>query len=164
MHDLQFIKKRYLPGRHMWYDRQNLGLTSILKNRRRQRRRAAIIGVLSGLGNYKDFFEKYVSWKSRKITHCAETLAPQTQITLSTMVESSLESSKRFILQRYLAPGKFVWSMYFVEKCSMFFYQNIFFSTNMFLLCIKRIHSEDKTKWFYGYLQWEKKFFVVEWR
>ena len=59
-------------------------------------------------GNYEDFFEKYVPYKSRKITHCAETLAPQTQITLSTMVESSLESSKRFILQRYLAPGKYI--------------------------------------------------------
>ena len=40
-----------------------------------------------------------------------ENLAPQTRIKLSTMVESSLESSKRFILQRYLAPG-----MYFVYR------------------------------------------------
>ena len=36
----------------MWYDRQDLGLTSILKNRRRRRqwRRAAIIEVSPGLG------------------------------------------------------------------------------------------------------------------
>ena len=26
-----------------------------------------------------------------------------------------------------------------------------FFSSKMFLLCIKRIYSEDKTKWFHGY-------------
>ena len=62
-----------------------------------------------------------------QIAYCVGNLAPQTRIKLSTMVESSLESSKRFILQRYLAPG-----MYFVyirkgKKCRGFSYQKISF-------------------------------------
>ncbi len=35
-----------------------------------------------------------------------ETLVPSTEIQISAMVESSMETSKRFILQRYLAPGE----------------------------------------------------------
>ena len=34
-----------------------------------------------------------------------ENIIPDQKIAISTMVESSLETSKRFILQRYLSPG-----------------------------------------------------------
>ena len=49
---LRCTAKVYVQGRHMWYDQQDLGLTSFLENRgrRRRRRRAAIIGVLHGFG------------------------------------------------------------------------------------------------------------------
>ena len=35
-----------------------------------------------------------------------EKVVPNSKIIISTMVENSLETSKRFILQRYLSPGK----------------------------------------------------------
>ena len=40
------------------------------------------------------------------LQNCSEFSNLQDPITISAMVESPLESSKRFILQRYLAPGK----------------------------------------------------------
>ena len=52
-------ESRLIQGRHIGQDRQDLGLTLILKNRLRQRRRAAVLGVLSSLGALRYIFKHF---------------------------------------------------------------------------------------------------------